>query len=174
MSIAYDNFFTIAFWIKSRVLTCTSNLPIQAADCLLNHLLSMSLSHYFLVILNFFFFFLNLGHCIFSSLLGLGFDIPTPCKAFSHINLANSYGFSWIHLFLGGYFNFLPSLKTHRRFLFLLYVPCPFNIYHYIVNSWVGIISFIFQTTMLSCAWHKKGSVNVCQMNKWRKLGTKT
>ena len=38
------------------MLTCTSNLPIQAADCLLNHLLSMSLSHYFLVILNFFFF----------------------------------------------------------------------------------------------------------------------
>ena len=155
MSIAYDDFFTIAFWIKSRVLIAPQTLPIQAVDCLLNHLLSLALSHYFLVIVNF--FFLNLGNCIFSSLLGLGFGIPTPCKAFSHISLASSYGFSWIHLFLRGYINILLSFKTHQRFLFLLYVPCPFNSHHYIVNSfWVVIISFIFQTTMLSRAWHKK------------------
>lgn len=109
---------------KIRVLIAPQTFPIQAADCLLNHLLSLALSHYFLVIVNF--FFLNVGNCIFSSLLALRFGIPTPCKAFSRISLANSYGFSWIHLFLGGYVNFLLSLKTHQRF----FVPpvCPLSI----------------------------------------------
>lgn len=130
MLFIYDAFFTVALWIRSKVLSMAPQTCIvMATDYLLNcnsYLWpsNTSLPRYLELLV------LPLATTFFSNLLLFGFGGPKSCKAFSLISLTNSYAFSRTQLlFQRNFLNLLSPLKPHLRFLFLLYAPCSFN-YH--------------------------------------------